>query len=154
MSVEIERKFLVMDPRCIEGVRGERFVQGWISRTRDATVRIRIGEGRAWLTIKGRSEGISRLEFEYPIPVADAEQCMSELCDGAVIDKTRYLLPVGQHIWEVDVFGGENTGLVLAEVELSAEDEAFERPGWIGEEVSLDPRYFNSNLVKNPFSRW
>jgi CYTH domain-containing protein len=154
VSFEIERKFLVRDTAMLAGLAGERLVQGWIARTPRATVRVRIGDGRAWLTLKGRSEGISRRELEYPIPLGDAELCIAELCDGPVIEKTRYRLPAGPHTWEVDVFEGDNAGLVLAEIELGHEDEPFARPAWLGEEVSHDPRYYNSNLVSRPYTRW
>jgi adenylate cyclase len=154
MSLEIERKFLVADRAVVAGRQGERLVQAYIAATPRATVRVRIAGGEAWLTLKGATKGISRREFEYPIPVADAELCLAELCAEGVVSKTRHRIPHAGHVWEVDVFDGANAGLVLAEIELSAPDEAFERPPWLGEEVSGDPRYFNSHLAERPFGSW
>jgi adenylate cyclase len=154
MAVEIERKFLLADSSFLQGLSGERLVQGYVSAGARATVRVRIGAGRAWLTLKGRSDGISRLEFEYPIPLADAELCVAELCEQPLLSKTRYRVPVGAHVWEVDVFDGENAGLMVAEIELSSENEPFERPDWLGAEVSGDPRYFNSSLMRHPWREW
>lgn len=154
MSLEIERKFLVTGTGFLAGVPGERLVQGYLAATPQATVRVRIGGERAWLTLKGATTGYARREFEYEIPVADAELCLAELCAGPVLAKRRYRVPAGVHTWEVDVFEGENDGLVVAEIELGHPDEAFERPPWLGREVSDDPRYFNSQLAANPWSRW
>ena len=154
MSKEIERKFLVPDTAFLAGQGGERLVQAYICATGRATVRVRIAGARAWLTLKGRSEGISRTELEYPIPCADAELCLAELCAEGVVAKTRYRVPHGGHTWEVDVFEGANAGLVVAEIELGSEQEPFDRPAWLGEEVSGDPRYANSQLAERPFSRW
>jgi adenylate cyclase len=154
MSLEIERKFLVRDDRFLAGRRGERLVQAYVSATPRATVRVRIAGEHAWLTLKGRTQGISRIELEYPIPRADAELCLAELCGDGVVEKTRYRVPHGRHTWEVDVFAGANAGLLLAEIELASPDEAFERPPWLGEEVSADPRYANSQLAERPFGRW
>ena len=154
MSVEIERKFLVADTGFLAGLEGERLTQGYIASTERATVRVRIGGSRAWLTLKGRSEGISRREFEYQVPLAHAQICIAELCTGPVIDKTRYRVAHNSHVWEVDVFHGDNAGLVLAEIELAREDECFECPPWLGREVSGDPRYYNANLASRPFRNW
>lgn len=154
MSLEIERKFLVRDSAFLAGRQGERLVQAYVSATPRATVRVRIAGEQAWLTLKGRTEGISRIELEYPVPLADAELCLAELCAPGVVEKTRYRVPHRGHIWEVDVFAGENAGLVLAEIELGSADEAFECPPWLGEEVSADPRYANSALASRPFTRW
>ena len=154
MSLEIERKFLVIDPSVVHGHPSERLVQAYIAATDRATVRIRIAGEQAWLTLKGATKGISRRELEYPIPVADAELCLAELCADGVVSKTRYRIPHAGHVWEVDVFDGTNAGLVLAEIELTAADEEFERPPWVGKEVSGDPRYFNSQLAEHPFSLW
>jgi adenylate cyclase len=154
VTVEIERKFLVPDRRFLSGLEGERLTQGYIASTERATVRVRIGGTRAWLTLKGRTEGISRREFEYEIPLAHAEACIADLCTGPVIDKTRYRVAHNAHVWEVDVFHGDNEGLVLAEIELTREDECFECPSWLGAEVSGDPRYYNSNLARRPYRSW
>ena len=154
MTHEIERKFLVRDPRCLEGIAGERLVQGYIANTHRAVVRVRVSGDSAWLTIKGRTVGIVRREFEYPIPLADADVMIAELCDGPVVSKQRYHVEHGGHTWEVDVFEGANAGLVVAEIELDREDEAFERPDWLGEEVSHDPRYLNVSLATHPYCEW
>ena len=154
MKLEIERKFLVPDTGFLAGIAGERLVQAYLAHREVVTVRVRIGAGRAWLTLKGRAQGIVRRELEYEIPVADAELCLAELCDGPPIDKHRYRVPYGAHLWEVDVFDGANAGLVLAEIELARVDEEFEHPPWIGAEVSEDPRYFNSYLAEHPYTRW
>jgi len=151
---EIERKFLVRDTRCLEGLAGERLVQAYIANTQRAVVRVRVSGKAAWLTIKGRTVGIVRREFEYPIPLADAEVMIAGLCDGPVVSKQRYLVERGAHTWEVDVFDGANAGLVVAEIELDREDEVFERPEWLGEEVSHDPRYLNVNLASHPYREW
>lgn len=152
MGVEIERKFLVRGEAWRQGT-GERMVQGYLSRDKARTVRVRVAGEAAFLTIKGVSVGATRAEFEYPIPVADALALLA-LCDGPLIDKVRYRVPSGEVVWEVDVFSGDNAGLVVAEVELPHEDAAFDRPEWLGEEVTHDARYFNSNLAATPYSRW
>lgn len=154
MAVEIERKFLVRDASWREGEpAGMRMSQGYLSRERGRTVRVRLAGNQAWLTIKGMAEGISRPEYEYNIPVEDAAELLS-LCTGSVIDKTRYPIAYGGHVWEVDVFHGENAGLIVAEVELADESEIPEMPPWVGEEVSEDRRYANSMLAERPFSEW
>lgn len=153
MANEIERKFLVRDLDFLAGHDGVRIAQGYLSTTPDSTVRVRLSGNDAWLTIKGRSTGATRLEFEYPVPVGDAQQLLA-LCQAGRIDKTRYKVPIGAHVWDVDVFHGDNDGLVVAEVELGEEQEAFVRPAWLGDEVTDDPRYFNSALSELPFSRW
>jgi CYTH domain-containing protein len=117
-------------------------------------VRIRTEGARAVLTIKGLTTGVSRLEFEYEIPRADADRLLDEVCERPLIEKTRYRLPAGEVTWEIDEFHGENAGLVVAEVELKREDQPFERPAWLGHEVSGDPRYFNANLIAHPFREW
>jgi len=117
-------------------------------------VRLRVQGDRAWLTIKGKTHGASRTEFEYPIPTADAHAMLEEMCPQGVIDKTRYRIQVGEHVWEVDEFHGDNQGLVVAEVELDSEDQPFERPPWLGEEVTDDPRYYNSALSRTPYGQW
>lgn len=155
MGVEIERKFLVARDTWWAGVEGEtRILQGYLAEGGRATVRARIRGDAAYLTLKGPTSGISRLEFEYPIPVADAEILLRELAVSPLIEKVRYRVRAGRHVWDLDVFAGANAGLVLAEVELEAEDADFERPDWAGEEVSDDPRYFNVNLARHPYGHW
>jgi adenylate cyclase len=151
---EIERKFLVRGEPWRDATKSTRFRQGFLSTDPDRTVRVRVADGRAWLTIKGRTVGARRAEYEYEIPVADGEHLLDALCARPLIEKTRHELDVEGHTWELDVFEGDNEGLVVAEVELASEDELFERPTWLGEEVTDDSRYFNSNLVQNPYTRW
>lgn len=155
MSFEIERKFLVTGEFKSQAYHSSRIRQGYIMSEGRATVRVRIRDEKGYLTIKGRSDaaGISRYEFETEIPLRDAEDLMA-LCEPGVIDKTRYLVRAGQHVFEVDEFYGDNEGLVVAEVELSAEDEAFEKPAFIGREVTGDRCYYNSHLRTNPYKLW
>ena len=155
MAYEIERKYLVdMTKLNLEqAVKKQRMQQGYLLNEEGRNVRVRISGGKASLTIKGKAEGIRRLEFEYEIPVEDA-QGMLGLTDGSLIEKTRYLFEVGGKIWEVDVFEGNNVGLVVAEIELEDEEEAFELPEWVGEEVTDDPRYLNAQLLLHPYYEW
>lgn len=155
MALEIEKKFLVNKELwdAIEKPNAIFIKQAFVLQQDKKVARARIKADKAYLTIKGKSKGISRLEFEYEIPISDAEEMISEL-SGPSIEKDRYEIKFESHLWEVDVFFGENEGLIVAEIELTAEDEFFEKPGWVGEEVSDDPRYFNSNLENNPFSQW
>ncbi|HRK39279.1 MAG TPA: CYTH domain-containing protein [Burkholderiaceae bacterium] len=152
MAIEIERKFRVTGTgwRTADGVR---YTQGYLNRDKARTVRVRLAGQQAWLTIKGATSGATRAEFEYAIPVADAAALL-QLCDGPFIDKTRYTQTVGNTVWEVDEFHGDNIGLVVAEVELASEEQPFDRPDWLGEEVTHDPRYFNSALITRPFNTW
>ena len=152
MSVEIERKFLVRgdDWRTDQGIR---FIQGYLNRDMERTVRVRIAGAQAFLTIKGINTGATRAEYEYEIPVFDAEELL-KICDGPLIEKTRHTVVYTGMTWEIDEFHGANEGLVVAEVELEKEDQCFERPGWLGPEVTGDVRYFNSNLYANPYSSW
>ena len=152
MAVEIERKYLVMGQPWLQ-VPGVVYQQGYLNRDKTRTVRVRIAGEAAFLTIKGVNVGATRAEFEYPIPLADAEALLA-LCDGPLIEKTRYLLDHAGTRWELDVFAGDNAGLVVAEVELASEDQAFARPDWLGDEVTQDARYFNSNLAVHPYCRW
>lgn len=153
MAQEIERKFLVDTARWTPSGHGTHLVQGYLSSHPERVVRIRIAGERAKLTIKGKTEGISRIELEYDVPLADAEQMLS-MCERPLIDKHRHEERVGAHTWEIDVFHGDNDGLVIAEIELAAEDETFEKPPWAGADVSHDPRYYNANLLKAPYSSW
>ena len=150
MAIEIERKFLVDTARLALPASGKRYRQGYLPAAGETSVRVRICDDAAWLTIKGKTTGASRLEFEYPIPVSDAGDILQSLCEGYTIDKVRYLVEHAGHTWEVDVFAGDNAGLVIAEVELAAEDEAVSLPDWIESEVTGDPRYFNASLVLDP----
>lgn len=156
MPQEIERKFLVKgDEYKSQAYAHSRIVQGYICSARGRTVRVRIRGGRGYLTIKGASDavGMSRYEWEKEIPLAEAEELM-KLCEPGVIDKTRYLVQSGKHVFEVDEFYGDNTGLTMAEVELASEDEPFVKPDFIGQEVTGDVRYYNSQLMKHPFKEW
>ena len=152
---EIERKFLVIGDFKSQAFEQSRIVQGYISSARGRTVRVRIRNGRGYLTIKGASNesGTSRYEWEKELSLHEAEELM-KLCEPGVIDKTRYLVRSGEHIFEVDEFYGENEGLIVAEVELNAEDEAFVKPSFIGQEVTGDVRYYNSQLMKKPYTTW
>lgn len=154
MANEIERKFLVRNPDIITALQGQRFVQGYLSTSKHATVRVRVADSQAWLTIKGITQGIARQEFEYPIPAADADAMLQSLALPGIIDKTRYRLPAGELCWEIDVFHGDNQGLIIAEIELSHEQQTFDRPDWLGQDVSHDRRYFNSALSQRPFTTW
>ena len=153
MGIEIERKYLVNGAPFETWGAGVKMKQGSLARGKSATTRIRVAGEIGFLTIKGKTEGISRLEFEYEIPVTEAEELL-KLCEGIVIAKTRWRVPYGSHLWEVDVFEGENQGLTVAEIELESEDELFEKPSWVGGEVSDDPRYFNGALSRHPFTQW
>jgi adenylate cyclase len=154
MGIEIERKFLLAG----EGWRGlgETVLlrQGYLSLDPARVVRVRIEGERAFLTIKGKSQGATRGEWEYPIPVPEAAELLDTLCQAPLIEKYRHRIAFGAHTWEIDEFLGANAGLVVAEIELSSETEAFDKPDWIGAEVTQDARYFNSNLIRHPYSAW
>ena len=154
MGIEIERKFLIDTNKLPTLKNGYKIKQGYIQTVDHTTVRVRIRDKEAFLTIKGKSVGASRLEFEYPIPLQDANDMLNNLCQTSFIDKTRYLVENEGHVWEVDILEGSNKGLVIAEVELKSEDEAFTLPNWVMKEVTDDIRYFNSNLIENPYSNW
>jgi len=154
MGIEIERKFLIDTDMLPPLHNGYTIKQGYIKTVDHTTVRVHIRNEEAFLTIKGKSVGASRLEFEYPIPLQDADNMLDNLCQTSVIDKTRYLVEHEGHVWEVDVFEGSNKGLIVAEVELDSEDEVFSLPSWVTQEVTDDIRYFNSNLVENSYSQW
>lgn len=154
MPSEIERKFLLRDDSWrTEASIGQRIVQGYLSQDPDRTVRVRIAGESAWLTIKGRSHGITRAEYEYEIPLEEADSLL-DLCLPSVIDKTRYRIEWRGHVWEIDEFHGENEGLRVAEIELADESVVPDLPPWVGDEVSDDVRYFNSCLASLPFGRW
>ncbi|MBL0726267.1 CYTH domain-containing protein [Piscinibacter sp. HJYY11] len=152
MGVEIERKFLVVGAAWRQGA-GVRFSQGYLNRDKDRTVRVRIAGEQAFITIKGRTKGASRAEFEYEIPIKDGQELLL-LCERPLIEKVRRVIAHDGSTWEVDEFLGENAGLVVAEVELQSESQPFTHPEWLGEEVTHDPRYFNSSLSKHPYGRW
>ena len=155
MSIEIERKFLVKGPFKEQASSHTHIIQGYISSQKGRTVRVRLRDKQAFLTIKGRSlnGGMTRYEFEKEIDLTEAEQLL-KLCHGGLIDKHRYLVRSGRHTFEVDEFHGDNDGLVIAEVELSSEDEAYDKPSFVGDEVTGDKRFYNSHLLVNPFSAW
>jgi adenylate cyclase len=150
---EIERKFLVDVARWRPAGPGVAFRQGYLNSHPERVVRVRLEGDAAKLTIKGLTSGVTRLELEYPIPSADAEQLLA-LCERPLIEKVRHTEQHAGKTWEIDVFGGENEGLVLAELELSSEDEPFTAPPWVREEVSHDGRYYNANLVREPYRTW
>lgn len=160
MAIEIERKFLLLnDTWRAAADAGTQYRQGYLSRVTGtdaarSSVRVRTDGACAYLNIKSATLGIRRQEFEYEIPLTDAETILADLCVGAVVEKTRYHVTVGAHVWEIDVFSGENAGLIVAEIELRHEDEAFVRPDWLGAEVSDDPRYYNVCLAEWPYSSW
>ena len=152
MAIEIERKFLVVG-EAWRAAPALYFCQGYLNRSKERTVRVRVAGELGYLTIKGATTGASRAEFEYEIPLADAKQMLG-LCDGPLIEKYRRKITHEGMLWEVDEFLGENQGLVVAEIELESEAQAFIKPDWVGVEVTADARYYNSNLSVQPFSRW
>jgi CYTH domain-containing protein len=154
MRAEIERKFLVVGDGWRAGSEATEIRQGYLCGDAARSVRVRCGGGHGYLTVKGSAVGIRRSEYEYEIPVADAESLLDTLCLRPLIEKTRHLLVHRGIEWVVDVFTGDNAGLVVAEVELADEAEAIELPEWVGREVTGDPRYLNVNLARNPFTRW
>ena len=154
MAIEIERKFLVKDESWKDAVHKSLVCkQGYLVSDRDKTVRIRIMGEKAFLTIKGATYGLSRSEYEYEIPVMDADG-MLQFCSDLPVEKTRHFIEHGGMTWELDVFEAANTGLIMAEIELTSEDQPFDLPQWAGEEVSGDERYFNGYLSKRPYSLW
>jgi len=155
MAIEIERKFLVEGSSWREQVHSScQLRQAYLAGGTTCSVRVRIAGERAWLGLKGRVRGASRLEFEYLVPLSDAGVMFESLSDGGRIEKLRHIVPFQGHRWEVDEFLGDNAGLVLAELELEREEETFARPPWLGAEVTLDQRYFNSYLARHPWTGW
>jgi len=154
VAKEIERKFLVSGDAWRGGSPGTRIRQGYLSRQAERTVRVRSAGGKGTLTIKGKSQGATRDEYEYEIPASDADELLDRLCERPLVEKTRYLVPYGGLTWEIDVFEGDNRGLVVAEVELEDERQAVPLPPWILREVTQEARYFNSNLARHPFKTW
>jgi len=153
MGIEIERKFLVRDQSWKIGATGLYYRQGYLSRATGRTIRVRIAGDKCYLTVKGKAQGYSRAEFEYEVPVDDARQLLG-LCEGGIVEKYRHRVPFGGLVWELDEFLGDNAGLVVAEIELPAEDTVFPLPPWVGPEVTADPRYANSKLSERPYSTW
>lgn len=154
MGTEIERKFLVKGKAWRSLAAGVECRQGYLNRAKERTVRVRTIDRNGFLTIKGITTGASRAEYEYEIPVADADAMLNDLCEKPLIEKSRYKIDFKGFVWEVDEFFGENQGLIVAEVELASEDQQFEIPAWIGEEVTGDSKYLNSNLINNPYLKW
>lgn len=155
MATEIERKFLLRNNEWRElASRRTRYRQGYLADAKSVSIRVRIAGDQGFLNIKSVTLDVSRTEYEYSIPLADAAELLDRFCARPLIEKTRYLVPYGDHVWEVDVFEGENAGLVVAEIELNHADEPFTKPPWVGAEVSADPRYYNVSLVAHPYKDW
>jgi len=154
MGTEIERKFLVRDNTFRSLAQGTRYRQGYLSSAKERVVRVRTIDDKGFLTIKGITTGATRAEYEYEIPVNEAEAMLDGLCEKPLIEKDRYKIAHKGLIWEVDEFFGENQELILAEVELESEDQPYDKPEWITDEVTGDPKYFNSNLIQNPYKNW
>ncbi|MFC1858280.1 CYTH domain-containing protein [Thermodesulfobacteriota bacterium] len=153
MALEIERKFLVKEGAW-RNEKGTDYRQGYLNSAKERTVRVRIIDVKGYLTVKGISRGAVRVEYEYEIPVAEAEAMLDDLCEKPLIEKMRYKIELKGLVWEVDEFFGENQGLLVAEVELESEDQTFVKPEWVGEEVTSDSKYFNANLIHHPYSKW
>ena len=154
MGKEIEKKFLIVSDDWRSLGTGEPYCQGYLNAEKGRTVRVRTINDRGILTIKGPSVGAARLEYEYDIPIEEAREMLNELCHKPLIEKTRYKVPFAGFTWEIDEFTGENEGLIFSEIELEYEGQQFEIPPWVGKEVTDDGRYYNANLIKNPYSNW
>ena len=154
MAKEIERKFLVVGDAWRALAKGTHYRQGYLNSMKERTVRIRTIDDKAFMTIKGPTVGVTRMEFEYEIPHAECVEMLTHLAEQPIIEKARYKIAADGLVWEVDEFFGVNEGLIVTEVELQSEDQEFVKPEWVGEEVSGDPRYFNSNLVNHPYTTW
>jgi CYTH domain-containing protein len=154
MPKEIERKFLVKDDSYKKLGKPQHIHQGFLNTERERVVRVRLMDEKAWITIKGLSIGATRQEFEYEIPSVDAKYMIENLCEKPTLEKYRYVIPYEGFTWEVDEFLGDNAGLLVAEIELESEAQTFPLPAWVGEEVTGDDRYYNANLIKNPFKNW
>jgi len=154
MATEIERKFLVKNTDWKALATGTAYRQGYLSTVKERIVRVRTIGDKGYLTVKGIAVGSTRAEYEYEIPVEEANSMLDNLCERPIIEKMRYVIDYEGLTWEVDEFNGENHGLIVAEVELRDENQTISLPDWIGEEVTGDPKYFNSNLVKHPYSKW
>ena len=154
MALEIERKFLIDKTLCPLPAKGIKMVQGYLVRSMELAIRLRLADEQAYLTIKGAQKNFTRSEYEYSIPAADAEKMLAEFADGQLVSKTRYHIQEGGHTWEVDIFEGTNHPLAVAEIELSSEDETFEIPPWVTKEVTGDLRYNNTYLADHPYPEW
>ncbi|WP_198243027.1 CYTH domain-containing protein [methane-oxidizing endosymbiont of Gigantopelta aegis] len=155
MALEIEHKFLLKNDNWRQHIsHSVRYRQGYLCGNDKTSIRVRTSDTDAWLNIKSATIGNHRQEFEYSIPLADAEKMLETLCHRPLIEKTRYFVNHDQHVWEIDEFTGDNAGLIVAEVELQSLEEKFSLPDWIGEEVTHDLRYYNNNLCKNPYKNW
>jgi len=155
MGIEIERKFLLKDESWRQQAdAGTHYRQGYLIGAKQASVRVRIEGDKAYLNIKSMTLGVRRYEYQYPIPLDEANEMLDTLCEKPLVEKTRYKVHHGNHEWEIDVFAGANTGLVVAEVELESEQDKLILPSWAGVEVSDEPRYYNVNLVKHPYTTW
>jgi len=154
MAKEIERKFLLKGDAWRALAKGTTYRQGYLNSAKERTVRVRTAEDKAFLTIKGLTLGATRAEYEYAIPFDEGKAMLDALAEKPLIEKKRYKIPAGDLTWEIDEFLGDNAGLIVAEVELKSEDQAFDRPAWLGDEVTGDTRYYNANLIKKPFRRW
>lgn len=154
MGKEIERKFLLTSDDYRQYSVPVYYRQAYLSVEPERTVRVRVVGDEAFLTIKGKSDNATRTEFEYKIPLDDAIHLLDHLCKNPIIEKHRYKVPIDGLVWEIDEFYGENEGLIVAELELQSEDQPFQKPEWVGKEVTGDPRYFNANLIKHPFKNW
>ena len=155
MPLEIERKFLLSSDQWRAHVTDRALMrQGYLSSGTRSSIRVRIAGDRAWLNLKAKRSGMTRLEYEYSIPRVEADEILNELCDGPLVEKVRHQVHVGTHVWEIDEFLGDNHGLIVAEIELTSEQDSFDRPNWLGVEVTTDERYFNFNLAKQPYRTW
>lgn len=155
MATEIEHKFLLRDDRWRQQIeRSVRIRQGYLTSDARCSVRVRVADAQGFLNIKSGTLGIQRSEYEYAIPLAEAEEILNTLCEQPLLEKTRHFVHFGDHLWEIDEFAGANAGLIVAEVELSRPDEPFVRPDWIGADVSHDIRYYNSQLARHPYAAW
>jgi len=155
MAKEIERKYLVINDSWKKYIKTKKlYRQGYIPTASLTVVRVRISDNIAYLTIKGQNDGITRLEYEYPIPIGDANEIIKNFCPRPLIEKKRFEVLYNGLVWEIDVFFGENEGLIIAEIELKNQNQKINLPPWIGKEVSDDPKYYNVNLIQNPFKKW
>lgn len=155
MAIEIEHKFLLINDDWRQLVtESMKYKQGYLSSEKTTSIRVRICNDKAWLNIKSATIGNFRHEYEYEIPHQDAEEIINNLCRKPLIEKTRHLIPIDQHVWEIDEFEGENEGLIVAEIELQEADQTFIKPSWLGQEVTHDLRYYNNNLSTHPFTKW
>ncbi|MBN2701589.1 MAG: CYTH domain-containing protein [Methylothermaceae bacterium] len=155
MALEIERKFLIRnDSWQAEVSRSMSIRQGYLNQAKACSVRVRSADRQGWLNVKSVTIGARRYEYEYEIPYRDAEEMLDTLCRKPLIEKVRHFVPAGDHLWEIDVFEGDNAGLIVAEIELTHPDDEFPKPQWVGQEVTDDPRYYNTQLAQNPFKAW